>query len=182
MQGTRSNRRRIIFSLILPIAIIALLILLDQLSKIFFKNLYLENGRTNIIDGFFYFSFLENTGAMWGFLSDKAWAQTFFKIFTGIALVAFAFFFYFAYKKNYRWLKYSIVLIIAGTIGNYIDRLFFNAVRDFIGFTFGTYNYPLFNLADCFLVVGVIMVVVHYLFLDKNAVFGKKNGKKTDSK
>lgn len=182
MQGTRSNRRRIILSLILPIAIIALLILCDQFSKIIFKNLYFSKGRTTIIDGFFYFSFLENTGAMWGFLSDKSWAQLFFKIFTGIALIVFAFFFYYSYKKKYKWLKYAIVLIIAGTIGNYIDRLFFNAVRDFIGFTFGTYNYPLFNLADCFLVVGVIMVVAHYLFLDANAVFGKKNGKETNSK
>jgi len=181
MQGTRTNRRRIILSLILPLVVIAILIFLDQITKVVFKNLYFEHGRTTIIDGFFYLSFLENKGAMWGFLSNKAWAQTFFKIFTGLALVAFAFYFVYAYKKGYKWLKYAVVLIISGTIGNYIDRLFFNAVRDFIGFIFGTYYYPLFNLADCFLVIGVIMVVIHYLFLDNNAIFGKKNGKKTDS-
>lgn len=182
MQGTRTNRRRIIISLILPIVIIGLLVFVDQISKVLFKNLFLESGKTTVIDGFFYFSYLENSGAMWGFLSDKEWAQTFFKVFTGVALVLFSFFFTHAYKKNYRWLKYAIVLIIAGTIGNYIDRLFFNFVRDFIGFIFGSYHFPIFNLADCFLVVGVIMVIIHYLFFDKNAVFGRKNGKKTDSK
>ncbi len=180
MQGTRTNQRRIILSLILPLAIVVVLIFVDQISKVAFKNLYLENGKTTVIDGFFYFSFLENKGAMWGFLSNKVWAQTFFKIFTGLALVAFVFYFVYAYKKGYRWLKYAIVLIIAGTIGNYVDRLLFNSVRDFIGFIFGTYYFPIFNFADCFLVIGVVMVVIHYLFLDKNAVFGKKNGKKTD--
>ncbi len=181
MQGTGANRRRIIFGIIIPICVALSLVLIDQLTKVWFKNIYLANGKTNVIEGFFYFTFLENTGAMWGIFSSKEWAQTFFKIFTALALVAFAFFFYFAYKKNYKWLTYAIVLIFGGTIGNYIDRLFFDAVRDFIGFTFGSYNFPIFNLADCFLVVGVIMVMIHFAFLDKNAIFKKNDGKEEDN-
>ena len=48
---------------------------------------------------------------------------------------------------------------------NFIDRLAFNKVRDFIGFNFGNYNFPIFNLADTFLVVGVILFIFHLLFL-----------------
>ena len=100
MQGTRVNGRRIIVGLIVPIVLIFLLVLIDQLSKIYFKNLFFSNGKTHVIEGFFFFSFLENSGAMWGVLSDLSWAQTFFKIFTALALVAFGLFFYYAFKKK----------------------------------------------------------------------------------
>ena len=90
----------------------------------------------------------------------------------------FVLFYLYAAKKNYKWLRVALVFVVAGTLGNFIDRLTMNAVVDFIGFIFGSYYFPVFNLADSFLVVGVIMLVVHYLFIDASAVFKKKDASK----
>ena len=89
----------------------------------------------------------------------------------------FVVFYLYAMKKNYRWLKYALTFVIGGTIGNFIDRLAFNGVTDFLGFIFGSYYFPIFNFADTFLVVGVIMVIVHFLFLDEEALIKKNDGK-----
>ena len=73
-----------------------------------------------------------------------------------------------------------MAFILAGTIGNFIDRLAYNYVVDFISWVFGSYHFPVFNMADVFITVGVIMFVAHYLFIDKDAVFRSKHGKKDD--
>lgn len=178
MQGTRTDRRKRIIFLSVAIVILALTIFLDQWTKKYFSNYVKENGNITVIDGFFYITHVVNTGAAWSFLSNVTWGQLLFKIMTPIAIIAFSFFYVLAFKKNYKWLQISIVFIIGGTIGNYIDRLVASGVIDFISFVFGEYRFPVFNLADCFLVVGVIMVFVHYLFLDNNAIFKKKDAKK----
>lgn len=172
MQGTRSYRLKKIILYVLPVLVLAVLITLDQVSKVYFKNLYYEKGSTDFINGFIGFTYTVNTGAAWSFLADVSWAQTFFKCLTAVALVVFGFIYYYAVKKGYKWLTYTIVLIVGGTIGNFIDRLIFNGVTDFIVLEF--IDFPVFNLADSFLSVGVVMFVIHYLFLDDDAIFKKK--------
>ena len=111
-------------------------------------------------------------------MSNVSWAQIFFKVLTVIALIGFVLIYIYAFKKNYRWLKIALIFVIGGTIGNFIDRLIFNEVIDFLGFIFGNYYFPVFNLADSFLVVGTIMFVIHFLFFDKDAIFRKKDANK----
>ncbi len=178
MQRTWSNRRRLIVFSVIALVILGATIFIDQWTKNYFKNLFLENGKTTVIDGFFYLTYTVNTGAAWSFLSDVSWGQLFFKILTSVAIILFVLFYVYALIKNYKWLQVSICLVLGGTIGNFIDRVLFDGVTDFISFVFGSYHFPVFNLADSFLVVGVIMIIVHYLFIDGNAVFKKKNGKK----
>lgn len=174
MQRTRSDRR-IGFWVGLCVLFIAL-VFVDQITKIAFKNLYFATGgKTVVIEGFFYFTFTENSGSAFSFLADAWWGQIFFKILTVIALVVFTWLLVRAVKKDKKFLAFGLVIIIGGTVGNFIDRLAFDKVRDFIGFTFGNYNFAIFNLADVFLTVGVIMLLVYYLFLDEEAVFKKKN-------
>lgn len=179
MQGVGSARRKRlikIINLIVALAVSVILIIVDQLTKSHFKNLYEVVGRTTVIEGFFYFTHVVNTGAAWSFLGDKPWAQTFFKIITIVALVIFVIMIIYSYKKNYRWLQYSLSVAVAGTIGNFIDRLTINGVNDFILFIFGDYSFPVFNVADICLCVGVAMIIFHLLFLDENALFkGKSN-------
>ena len=178
MQGTGTDRRKRIVLIVIAIVILALTIFLDQWTKSYFKSYVQENGKITVINGFFYITYTVNTGAAWSFLAGVSWGQTFFKILTSVALVIFVAFYVYALMKNFKWLQFSVVLILGGTIGNFIDRIVQDGVTDFISFVFGKYGFPIFNLADTFLVVGVIMVLVHYLFLDSNAIFKKKDGNK----
>ena len=178
MQGTRFDGRRLINFIIIPVVIFALLLLIDQLTKNYFRN-EKSNQVVEVINNFLYFDFVLNTGSAFSFLANVDWAQTFFKILTPISLVLFIGFFIYAYKKGYKWLLFAVTLVIAGTIGNYIDRLIFSAVTDFISFKFGSYYFPTFNFADVYLCVGVVMFIIHLLFLDENALF--RNEKRDNS-
>lgn len=175
MQGTGTNRRRRLISIIISVVLLGVLIAIDQLTKYHFKALFAEKGTTTVIENFFCFTYTENTGAAWSFLAGVSWAQTFFKVLTAVSLVLFGVFYVYAYKRDYGWLKISLVLIIAGTIGNFIDRLLLNYVIDFLSFTFWGWDFPVFNFADSCLTVGVIMLIVHYCFLDADALFKKKS-------
>lgn len=181
MQGTRINRR-IILTNILFASIATFLILFDQITKTVCQYSYLNGWvSTPVINGFFSFTYTRNTGAAFSFLANTGWGQIFFMIITPMALVLFFVYYVYACKKNYRWLRVAVIFVLSGTIGNFIDRLAYGYVVDFLSFTFGTWNFPIFNLADVFMCVGMFMVIFHYLFLDKNAVFKKKDDKNISS-
>lgn len=182
MQRIRAVRWRRIIYFIIPIIVLIACVLLDQFSKIYFKDLYLANGDTVVIENFFSFTYLVNKGAAWGVLSNVSWGITFFIILTSVSLVAFAGVFIYALVTKRTFLSYSIAIVIGGTIGNFIDRVFLGGVTDFLKFTFGEYNFPVFNLADSFLVIGVILVAIYFLFIDKNAVFKRKVATEEDVK
>ncbi len=171
MQRIRANRRRIIIESLFVLLILSL-IAVDQITKYHFSHTIGLGGRKPVIDGLFYFAHEINTGASFSFLSGVSWAQTFFKILTSFALVVFVFLYVFAVKNNLRWLKVGLIFIMSGTIGNFIDRIAINGVIDFISFTFFPF---VFNLADAFLIVGAIMLAIHFLFLDKNAIFKRQD-------
>ncbi len=137
--------------------ILMLVILIDQVSKwLVFKS---PKDNIKIIEDFFYITKVENTGAAWGAFSGRMWL---FYIVSVIAL-------YFLFKlyrdsiKKQAYLRFSIILMIAGTIGNFIDRLIFNHVRDFLNFYIFTYDYPVFNVADMALVIGVGLIILYVI-------------------
>ncbi len=165
---------------VVPLILFAVLIAADQITKICFRNLHetkdLRVNEIDVIKNFFYFTYTENSGSAYGFLSGKSWAQTFFKILTCVAIVLFVFLYVYAYKKNHSLMAYSIVFITGGTIGNFIDRLVRGSVIDFMCAEFwGNRLFGVFNFADLFLTAGVIMIVVHFLFYDESALFKKKS-------
>lgn len=125
------------------------------------------------------FKLAYNTGAAFSFLSDKDWAQTFFIVLTLIVLTAIVGYFVFIILKKQKpskWLAISLSLAFSGALGNLIDRIAFSKVRDFILLFYETDIFPaIFNVADISLVVGVIMLCVYFLFLDKDALFKKQN-------
>lgn len=174
MQRAGTHGRRLIAAL--PCILLIAAILLDQITKLYFHLYGVKGQDITVIPGFFYLNFSTNTGAAFGSLSDKSWAQTFFKILTVLALAGLAVFYYFVADHG-NWLKYGLILIMAGAAGNFIDRLCFGQVVDFLSFDFGWLGlgrFATFNLADSFLCVGVAMVIIHYLFLDHDAVFKRK--------
>ncbi len=177
MQGARANRWKRIILDILPLLIIGLGIVVDQITKKHFQNL---EGTVTVIKDFFYFSLVYNDGAAWSFLSGVSWAQTFFKVLTVLALVVFVVFLIYAYKNKYSWLKIALSLVIAGTVGNFIDRICIGSVVDFLSFYFFGWGFPIFNVADILLVIGTIMLIIHMLFIDKWAIFKKNEETKSN--
>ena len=176
MQRIRFNGlKEKIFWLVIPVISLIALVVLDQLTKYWFTNLYNKNGNTEFISGVLSFTYTVNTGSAFSFLSDKAWAQTFFKIITVISLIVFVFVFLYSISKRYKTLAVGVVLLASGTIGNFIDRLVCNGVCDFIKLDF--ISFPIFNFADILLTLGVIVFVVHFLFIDENALIPLKKNK-----
>ena len=124
------------------------------------------------------FKLTYNKGASFSFLADKSWAIYMFIAVT--ILVCTAILAYFGYAiikktKPSKWLLIALSMTFSGAIGNLIDRIALGKVRDFIFVFYNTDIFPaIFNVADIFLVVSVIMLCIYLLFLDKDAVFNFK--------
>ncbi|MDE6723929.1 MAG: signal peptidase II [Eubacterium sp.] len=144
---------------------IILITVFDQTTK-FFAQKYLSDGETvQFIKGIVQFRYAENTGMAFSLFSGARWI---FIAITIIACVA-AMWYIFSNKCKSLWLYWSIGVIIAGGIGNLIDRAFYGFVIDFIEPTF--MNFAIFNIADCAVTLGAGSLFL-YLILD---VFKKEN-------
>lgn len=120
-----------------------------------------------------------NEGAAFGMLDDKPWAKVVFIVLTiAVCLLIIGFFVYnkIAGRSVPKWFGVALALVFAGAAGNCIDRVFLGKVRDFMLLFYDTQIFPfIFNVADVSLVAGVIMLLIWFLFLDKEALFSKKN-------
>ena len=139
------------------ILIIAGGLILDILTKSAIVNNYALYDSTDIIPGFFSITRLHNNGAAWSILEGR---MIFFYIITVIAIGAI-FYFYRSSKNDFQ--KLSLALILAGTIGNFIDRIRLGYVVDFLDFIIFGYDFPVFNVADMCLVIGCGLLIIHML-------------------
>ncbi|WP_283678729.1 signal peptidase II [Lentilactobacillus sp. Marseille-Q4993] len=137
----------------LYIGLIAILIAIDQVVKhLIVVNLQLGQ-TTSIIDGILSFTHLNNTGAAWSVLSGH---QFIFVVIGIIALIVIA---YMMFKfRNDNWYMFSLVLLFAGAAGNIIDRIRLGHVVDMFQLDF--INFPIFNCADMFLTVGILLLAI----------------------
>lgn len=143
------------------------LILLDQLTKLLAERTMTLGQSAAVIPGFFHITFVKNTGAAWSMLEGK---MTFFYIITIAAVVVISV----MLKKTdprAKFTRWGLILILAGAIGNFIDRLLFQSVRDFLDFYIFGYNFPVFNVADMALCIGVFLVLL-IIFLRKEEYDG----------
>lgn len=144
------------------------LIGLDAITKTVTETLIGYGHSVTLIQDFFWLTVLHNTGAAWSLLSGQRW------IFLGIALIALSVMLVFLLKstdqqKLYRW---ALVFLIAGTFGNFMDRLSLGYVRDFLSFNIFGYMFPVFNVADISLNVGVAFLILE-AFLEERTSHGK---------
>lgn len=131
------------------IAIFVIILIIDQLTKYWAVNYLMEVRDIPIIQGFFHLTYVENRGAAFGILQNQ---RLFFIIITAAVVIAIVG--YLLKEKKVHWiLKISLYLVLAGAIGNFIDRMRLGYVIDF----FHLYNrFPVFNVADCAIVVGAL--------------------------
>ena len=139
--------------------VILLLIGLDQLSKIWAINDLKAIGSIPIIQNVFHLTYVENRGAAFGMFQNNQ------IVFVLIALVASIFGLYYLHKKKIPMVgRVGIILIIAGAIGNLIDRVRLGFVVDYFDFRF-IWEY-VFNVADIYVVVGTILLCIYILFIE----------------
>ena len=146
--------------------IIVLLIALDQISKLLVLNKLADGTVVDIIPGFFRLLYVENRGAAFGILQEGR------PLFILITLAVIAFLLYGIYFKRddvKGMLRVALVLILAGAVGNFIDRLRLHFVVDFLSFRFFGHDFAVFNLADSMIVVGTILLMLHVFLGDEKS-------------
>lgn len=137
-------------------------IIIDQVTKYFAINYLKDQGSVKVINKFLYFNYTENDGAAWGMFEGKLWL---FYIITIFALGLFVYMLKDFDLKNNLIYSIALSLIISGTLGNFIDRIFRKFVVDFIDMDIFSYkSFPIFNFADIFLTVGVGLLIFDMLF------------------
>lgn len=157
---------------ILPAAVAAILVLLDQGTKMLALESLKPAGSVTVLPGLLDLTFVENRGVAFGMFSGQRWMIL---VLTGAIIGALVYY----YKRlpeaqGYRWVRCALVMILAGAVGNLIDRIFRGYVVDFFEFTF--VRWYVFNMADIYVVLGVIwlMFLMFFVIKDEPGEDGKK--------
>lgn len=140
-----------------------ILLAIDQLTKYLTIVHLKDNPAISLIDGVLELKYLENRGSAFGILQN----QKFFILFVGVVFMMVILFFLFKLPsdKKFRIVHILLSAIIAGGLGNMIDRFRFDFVVDFISFVL--INFPVFNVADCYIVVSTIGLFILFMFVYK---------------
>jgi len=153
------------------LAIAAVVIVLDQITKAVVQGRFTYGQRLAVIDGFFDLVLVYNTGAAFSFLSDAGgWQRVFF---IGIAIAA-SLLILFLLRRHAaeRWFACGLALILGGALGNLIDRLWLGHVVDFLLFHFRGWHSPAFNVADSAITVGAAILIIDGLRGDRREKAG----------
>lgn len=138
------------------ILISSLIVIIDQLSKIIIRVNFEVNAGFKVIGNFFKIMHVENKGAAWSILDGK-WILL---VILGLAFLIFIFRCIVKDKRNTKLNIMAYSFLIGGIIGNIIDRVIFQTVTDFLSFKISGYNFPVFNIADSFIVIGMVMFII----------------------
>ena len=152
------------------IGIIVAIVALDQWSKWMIKTSYNLYQSEPIIEGFFYFTYVTNDGMAFGlsFPGGKTILLIVTLILTGVIMWML-----WKEKNSHNLIRYGLTLILAGAIGNMIDRILYGKVVDFLDIMIGSFNWYIFNVADSAVTSGMILFILHTIIVgDKKPVSG----------
>lgn len=154
-----------------------LFLALDQFSKMAIRNLFakIDMHTIPVFGNFFRLTFVENSGAVFGI--DPQLGNLTNIILTILHIIAIAVIIYLFLKNKHALPRFSFTLILSGAFGNLIDRIIFGRVTDFLdvdffNLTIGNWHidrWYVFNIADSCIVVGVILLIIYYLFVENSA-------------
>jgi signal peptidase II len=160
--GTRKSFSSASSAGLMPwLGIAAIVVLLDQLSKITISKLF-TYGESYPVTSFFNLVLAYNKGAAFSFLATESGWQRYF--FTGLGIAA-AFFIVYLLKRHagQRLFCWALALILGGAIGNVIDRVLYGHVIDFLDFYIRGWHWPAFNVADSAICIGAVLFVIDEL-------------------
>jgi len=147
-----------IFALISAVVLVAI----DQLIKIWALGSLAPVRQIQVIPGFFSLTYIENRGAAFGILQGRIG----FLSVVVILVLSAALFAILGGKIKASFLIWSLSLVIAGGAGNLIDRVLRGYVVDYLDFS-ALFGFPVFNFADCCVVIGTFLILIYILFLDR---------------
>lgn len=166
---SRHDKIKLIKHYIIVFLFFAVGLILDQWSKYLAVTRLKESGtRTYVLsEKILQFTYVENKGAAWGIGQGKAFA---FSI-LGLFIIALIIYMYvrIPFKKRYIPMRICFVLLVCGAVGNMIDRIRLGYVVDFFDVNF--IDFPVFNIADIYVVCSVIMIILFGLFFYKEEDF-----------
>ena len=149
-------------SFLIKLSLIFTIFLFDRISKIYV--IYLDNklfGSEIYSSNFLNINLIWNEGIAFGLFSFNE--KIFYNILTIIILIIILIIFFMTIKSN-GLKKYSLLMILGGALGNVFDRLYYKAVPDFIDFHIGNFHWFIFNVADIFITIGILFMVIIELF------------------
>jgi signal peptidase II len=149
-------------TLIASVLIILVTLGLDQWTKWAIVHSLQLNDRIEMIKHFFYLTYVQNTGG--GFSLFAGAGMFFFAVLTVVALI---FMIYAFFKTDLPQYKICLSLVFSGALGNFIDRMTLGYVRDFFSFYIFKYPFPVFNVADICITVGIFLILATMFFEDK---------------
>lgn len=132
----------------------AVTLLIDQLSKVAIATFLTLNDSIVVIPNFFSLHYINNYGAAWNILDN----QIPIIILLSIASLVVIYRFMYLFASNHRN-NIAFGLVVGGLVGNLMDRWLFGYVRDFLDFQIFKYDYPIFNIADMSIVIGIILLM-----------------------
>ena len=142
----------------------AVLVLADQISKTIVVRTMSLYETVPVIQNFFHFTYITNDGMAFGI--DFPFG---YYIFSGVSilLTLFLFWYLWSVRNDFIMIRLGLAMIIAGAIGNLIDRLLLGEVIDFLDFMIGDFHWYIFNLADSYVTIGMILILIDGIILEK---------------
>ena len=139
---------------------------LDRLSKIYVLNILNNEGQVDFyINQFLNIYLVWNTGIGFGLFSSED--QLFYNIFTTIIVIINLVILYFALIES-KIKSFFLMIILGGSLGNLFDRVYYRAVPDFIDLNYSGYHWFIFNVADIFITIGIICLILsEFIFYKK---------------
>ncbi len=132
-------------------------LLVDIVSKIFIDRYMMVDGSIKLVNNFIYITYARNTGAAWSILASKTYLVVAVSFLIIVALIVYLY----KNKPKSKLEKVAYSLILGGAFGNFFNRLICGYVIDFIDVKIFKYDYPIFNFADTFIVMGVILLIIY---------------------
>ena len=149
------NNKKLIFTIIISFIV-------DRITKVLIGLNYNLLETKPIINNLFSITYVKNKGAAFSILENKIPILTIISILAIILLV-----YYINKEKNISMLStFSYGIIIGGILGNLFDRVFLNGVVDFLSFKIFDYYFPIFNIADSLIVIGIIILIIEIIIND----------------
>src|SRR3989338_9461497 len=130
-----------------------IIIFIDQIAKFLIKANFQLNQTIPLINNIFHLTYIHNFGAGFGILQQQRWIL----VFISIIVIGFIFYYLDKIKEKQRLLQLLVGFILGGTVGNLIDRVIYGYVVDFLDFRV----WPVFNVADSFVTIGVIGLIIY---------------------